>query len=363
MSTCISGHENPAGAAYCTTCGKDLSLKAPILGRQCIHGHPMSSLDKTCPTCGNIPVLDPIKPAPSGTSVNKSGILAKLELTDMQEDARKFLRKVKTKSNINLKVVFLVLVLVITIPSAYFGYTLYAGPNYKGKTVEEVFKNREDKIAAVLAPACSIGTNEISEAEAEITSTAGLIEADYRYALRFAIKFGFSSKSDADVPGKIRDEVERQLKSALGDNYSKLDNATSVITSGEDSAIAFCGLGSAMTGIQTKSTALDQIIEGINSPGYWAGSGYTYSIDPNMAWKWAPRSSYPDGGWAVLVVSRLGCPGGVVVELDATYGNYTGRAGRVSMQKESPTKVNIISNYPSLAGTETGSFEQVTCLR
>jgi hypothetical protein len=286
--------------------------------------------------------------------------MAKLVLTDMQEDATKFLLKVQTKSKINLKILFLVLVLVITTPSAYFGYTVYAGPNYKGKTVEEVFKNREDQIAAVLEPACSVGTNEISEAEAEITSTSAAIAADYHYALRSGVR----PPSVGDVRKEIGNEVERQLKASLGNKYSQLDNKTSVLSSSEDSAVAFCRLEGALTGLLATSKALDVTISEIQVPGSWAGSGYYYDVaDPNMAWKWASRSSYPSGGWAALVVSRLGCPGGVVVELDATYGNYTGRAGRVSTRKESPTKVNIISDYPSIAGTETGYLEQVTCVR
>lgn len=353
MSTCISGHENPAGAAYCTTCGKDLSLKAPILGRQCIHGHPMSSLDKTCPICGNIPVLDPIKPAPSRASVNKSGILAKLELTDMQEDARKFLRKVQTKSKINLKVVFLVLVLVITIPSAYFGYTLYAGPNYKGKTIQEVFKNGEDQIAALLAPACSVGTNEISEAEAEITSTSAEIAADYHYAFRNGVRL----PSVGDVRKEIRNEVERQLKARLGNKYSRLDNKTSVLSSGEDSAVAFCRLEGALTDLRAESTVLDQTISEINSPGSWAGSGYYYDDDdPNMAWKWGPNSASPGNAWVVDVISRLGCFYWSEVIIDGTYGNYSGNSGYIS-----PGGRARIFVYSTTDFSESGSVTSVTC--
>ena len=354
MSLCVSGHENPAGAVYCTTCGKDLTLEATISGRQCIHGHPMSTLDETCQVCGNLPVSEAVPSTPSKSLTSKTGILAKLELSDMQEDARATLRKIRTKFKINFKIFRLVLILIIAIPVAYFGYTVYAGPNYKGKTVEEVFKNREDQINAVLQPTCNVGKSEISAAESEITSTSESIAYDYKYALGY----GVSVPSAGDVRAKIRDEVERQLKAALGDKYVKLDNASAVISSGEDSAIKFCGLAGALTGLREKSSALEQTVNDINSPGYWAGSDYYYDDeDPNIAWKNAPRSAYPSGGWAVDVISRLGCSGRTVVTIDGMYGDYYGSVGSLGANQRA--RVDVLTGFYYIS--ESGSVSSVTC--
>jgi hypothetical protein len=487
MNYCVSGHENPTGASYCITCGKDLSLEAPTSGRQCIHGHPMSSLDETCRHCGNLPASEKTEVGVRQSSTSSTGLMAKLVLTDMQEDATKFLLKVQTKSKIDLKILFLVLVLVITTPSAYFGYTVYAGPNYKGKTVEEVFKNREDQIAAVLEPACSVGKSEISEAEAEITSTSAAIEADYNYAFRngvrppsvgdvrkeigneverqlkaslgnkysqldnktsvlsssedsavafcrlggaltgllatskaldfklsempnykgktveevfknredqiaavlepacsvgtneiseaeaeitstsaaiaadyhYALRSGVRPPSVGDVRKEIGNEVERQLKASLGNKYSQLDNKTSVLSSSEDSAVAFCRLEGALTGLLATSKALDQTISGIKSPGSWAGSEYYYDeVDPNMAWKWASTSSFPHGGWAVDVISRLGCPDGSEVTMFTTLGNYSRNSGYLSPGGEA--RFNFYFTDEANTGY-SGTVTSVTC--
>jgi hypothetical protein len=275
--------------------------------------------------------------------------VAKLELTDMQEDASKFLRKVQTKSKINLKVFSLVLILVITVPSAYFGYTVYAGPNYKGKTVEEVFKNREDQIAAVLAPACSVGKSEISAVETDIIRATESIAVDYH----FALGNGVIAPSAGNVRVKIRNEVEKQLKAVLGDKYLRLDNESTIISSGEDSAIAFCQLQPAITGLRIKSAALDEIVNGITSPGSWAGSGYYYDqVDPNMAFKWAPTE-----GWVVDVISRLGCPDGSTVIIDGIYGDYSGNSGYIAPGEKARIRVEPGLSYL----TESGSVESVAC--
>jgi hypothetical protein len=352
MNLCVSGHENPTGAVYCVTCGKDLSLQASVSGRQCTLGHPMLSHEETCTLCGNLPLQEKVELDASSSSTNKSGIIAKLELSDMQSDAKETLRKFRNKLKINLKILLLVLILLIAIPSAFYGYSIYAGPNYKGKTVEEVLKNREDQINAVLQPACSVGTREISAAETVITSATETIFADYTYALGY----GVSTPSVGDVRREIRDEVEKQLKSALGDGYLKLDNASAVISSGEESAIAFCGLNGALTGLREKSTALEQTVNDINSPGSWAPSDFYYDDeDPNIANKWGAN---PPLGWSVIVMSRLGCPAGVKVTLDATYGYYTGYSGAISPGGQ--VRVKVYSNY-SFYVAETAYISSVTC--
>jgi hypothetical protein len=357
MNFCVSGHENPTGAVYCVTCGKDLALEAPAAGRQCTLGHPMLSDEVTCLNCGNLPAVEKTEAGISKSDPKGKGIIAKLELSDMQADARASIRKVQAKLRINLKVTALILTLAIAIPSSYFGYTAFTGPNYKGKTVEEVFKGREDQINAVLEPACSVATNEISAMESEITNTTESIAADYHNALGF----GASAPAAGDVKKKIKDEVESQLKANLGDKYLKLDNASAVISSGEDSAVEYCQIGASIDALREKSSALGQTIASIKSPGSWAPSDYYYDDeDPNMAYKWASRSAYPNGGWAAIVISRLGCPGGVFADLNATYGTYTGRSGSLSAGSE--RKINIISDYPSIAYTETGRMGQIVCL-
>lgn len=357
MNFCVSGHENPTGAVYCVTCGKDLSLEAPASGRQCTLGHPMLSHEATCLNCGNLPVVEKMEAEIRKGNSNGKGIIAKLDLSDMQADARASIRKLQAKLKINLKITALILAIAIAIPSGYFGYTAFTGPNYKGKTIEEVFKNREDQISAVLQPTCSIGKSSISAAESDITYATEAIAADYHVALGST----FAYLSAGDVRDQIRDEVESQLKNILGDKYAKLDNASSVISNGEDSAITFCQLDGGIQSLREKSNVLEQTITSINAPGSWEGFDYYKDDDdPNIAWKYAARSAYPDGGWGVLVKSRLGCPGGVVVEMDATYGVYFGQSGGIAAGSE--RKVNVFSSYPSFAGSETGSVTHVTCL-
>ena len=352
MSLCVSGHENPTGAIYCVTCGKDLALQAPVSGRQCTLGHPMLSQEESCIVCGNLPLQEKVGIDASSSAASKTGVLAKLELSDMQEDARATLRKIRTKLRINFKIFLLVLILIIAIPAAYFGYTVYAGPNYQGKTVEEVLKNRQDQINTVFEPTCNIGKSEISAAEAEITSKNESIAADYHYALGY----GVSAPSAGDVREKIRDEVERQLKAALGDKYVKLDNASAVISSGEDSAIKFCGLEGSLTGLREKATALELTVNDINSPGSWAPSDFYYDDeDPNIANKWGAN---PPLGWSVIVMSRLGCPAGVKVTLDATYGYYTGYSGAITPGGQ--VRVKVYSNF-SFYVAETAYISSVTC--
>ena len=353
MNFCVSGHENPTGAVYCVTCGKDLSLEAPASGRQCTLGHPMLDHEVTCLNCGNLPAVEKTGAGVDKSGSNKSGIIAKLELSDMQADARASIRKLQAKLKINLKVTAMILAIAIAIPSGYFGYTAYTGPNYQGKTVEEVLKNREEQVAAVLEPVCSVGSASISSAENDITYTSDAITNDYRIALGSSLSY----MSAGDVRETIKDEVERQLKSALGDEYLKLDNATAVISSGEESAIEYCQIGDALNGLRDKSNTLDATITQINSPGSWA-PGYSYdSSDPNIAYKWAPDSAYPNGGWAVDVIARLGCPVGVTVTIDGIYGDYVGSSGALSPDERARVRVYTGLFYLS----ESGSIEEATC--
>jgi hypothetical protein len=354
MNFCVSGHENPTGAVYCVTCGKDLALEAQASGRQCTLGHPMLGHEVTCLNCGNLPAVEKTEAGISKSDPKGKGIIAKLELSDMQADARASIRKIQTKLKINLKVTALILTLAIAIPSSYFGYTAFTGPNYKGKTVEEVFKGREDQINAVLEPACSVATNEISAMESEITNTTESIAADYHNALGF----GASAPAAGDVKKKIKDEVESQLKANLGDKYLKLDNASAVLTSSENSALVFCQLEASLSAIQEKSSALGQTIASIKSPGSWAPSDYYYDEkDPNMAYRFTPRSSFPSGGWALDIVSRLGCSGGGGVTIEGYFGNYTGSSGALLPNQSARVKVYTDFYYIS----ETASNTNVSC--
>jgi hypothetical protein len=233
----------------------------------------------TCLSCGNLPAVEKTDAAISKSDSKGKGIVAKLELSDMQADAKQTIRKIQTKFKINLKILALILAIAIAIPSGYFGYTAYTGPNYQGKTIEEVFKGREDQINAVLEPSCSVATNEIASIDSEITNMTEAIAANYQSALGF----GVSAPAAGDVRKKIKDEVENQLKASLGDEYLKLGNKTEVLSSGEESAVKYCQIEASIDALREKSRALGQTITAIQSPGSWASSDYYYDDeDPNM---------------------------------------------------------------------------------
>jgi hypothetical protein len=304
--------------------------------------------------CGNLPLQEKVGLNASSSARNKTGTIAKLELSDMQADAKETLYKIREKLKNNLKIISLVLALTIVIPSTYFGYTISSGPNYKGQTVEEVFKGREDQIASVLQPTCSITKSEVAEAEAEIVSTTNAITADYHYALDFNSTLITVDK----VRDKIRKEVERQLKRSLGESYTKLIDSSAVTNSGVNEALSFCQLDGILNEMEPKASALTATITSIKAPGSWAPPEYYYDgQDPNIAYKFAPRSAFPDGGWAVDIVSRLGCSGGGTVTIEGLYANYSGSSGALSPNQSARIKVYTNLYYIS----ETGESISVSC--
>ena len=354
MSKCVSGHENPVGAVYCITCGKDLSLDAAAIGRQCTHGHSMLSHEETCKLCGNLPFQEKVGVNASSSARNKMGTIAKLELSDMRVDAKETLHKIRKQLRNNLKIISLVLALAIVIPSTYFGYTITSGPNYKGKTIEEVFKGREDKITSVLQPTCSITKSGVAEAEAEIVSTTNAIAADYHYAL----DLNSTLITVDEVREKIRKEVERQLKTSLGESYTKLIDSSAVTNSGVNEALSFCQLDGILIEMEPKASALNAAITSIKAPGSWAPPEYYYDgQDPNIAYKFAPRSAFPNGGWAVDIVSRLGCSGGGTVTIEGLYGTYSGSS--VALSPNQSARVNVYTNLDYIS--ETGISTYVSC--
>jgi hypothetical protein len=354
MNLCLSGHENPTGAVYCVVCGVDLTLTTLTTGKQCIHGHPMTLDEETCAHCGNLPMVVNDAADVGNYGGTGSALISKLDLGDMQQDAMSALRTFRKNFRKKIKLISLIAFISIAIPFAYFGYTAYTGPNYAGTTIEEVFKNREDQIAQVVQPACTVGKSEITSAENDIEYTSEAILDDYHVALGF----GVSAPSTDDVRSKIRGELEKQLKAVLGEKYIKLEKPGSVVSSSIDSALEFCKLEEPLNDLKGRAAKLAKAINAIQSPGSWASSGYYYDDeDPNMAYKWAPKSSFPNGGWAVDIISRLGCTGVGKVTLDGIYGDYYGYSGNMRANKK--YRVKVYSGLVYLS--ESASVDEVTC--
>jgi hypothetical protein len=123
-------------------------------------------------------------------------------------------------------------------------------------------------------------------------------------------------------------------------------------------AIKYCQLEASIGALRDNSNALGETIAAIKAPGVWGPSGFSYDYeDPNIAYKWTPKSSFPNGGWAVDVISRLGCATGVRVTIDGIYDDYVGYSKSLSAGEKARVKIYTRLVYLS----ESGSIAGTTC--
>ena len=223
---------------------------------------------------------------------------------------------------INVKVLAIVLIpllLLILGGGAYWFTSLRV--NLEARDITGLLLNSDSRVEKFVSDSCPSFKTKLDETYRNLLSKSVAVNLDYTEALNLSE----TNAGEADSVFEIWSQDF--LASKLGKKAAKLKYANYVERDLLKQVESFCKLPRKMNSVISYARQLDQTIDDIKSPGYWQPDGfYRSDEDPNIAWRWAPKSSYycssaTDGCIRIQLVTRLECRGSIDAKMGLMYTN------------------------------------------